>query len=248
MSLPRVIEPEWLDELPASDPRAQRSRRDLQRVNFLMNNVGILQRCLRAYGTTNTLGTPNAPHVIAELGAGDGTLMLALAQRLAPTWPSVRVILVDRQPSVTENTRRTFHELGWEAGCVTADVFDWLAYTQAVDVIMCNLFLHHFQPQPLATLLALCAQRTSLFVACEPVRSHLALYGSHLLGVIGCNDVTRHDAVASVHAGFQCQELTALWPRHESDPDANKPSWSLAERSAGLFSHTFVARRTQEPQ
>jgi len=242
MFLPRVIEPEWLDQLPASDPRAQRSRRDLRRVNFLMNNVGILQRCLQAYEITNT------PHVIVELGAGDGTLMLALAQRLAPTWPSVRVILVDRQPSMAENTRRAFHKIGWEAECVTADVFDWLARTQAADVIMCNLFLHHFQPQPLTTLLALCAQRTSLFVACEPARSRLALYGSHLLGVIGCNDVTRHDAVASVHAGFRRQELTALWPRHESDPGANKQPWLLDERSAGLFSHTFVARRVREPR
>jgi len=240
MPLPRVIEPEWLDQLPASDPRAQRSRQDLRRVNFLMNNADILQRWLQAYEITN------APHVIAELGAGDGTLMLALARRLAPTWPSVHVILVDRQPSMAENTRRAFQELGWEAECVTVDVFDWLTHTQAVDAIMCNLFLHHFQPQPLATLLALCAQRTSLFVACEPARSRLALYGSHLLGVIGCNDVTRHDAVTSVHAGFRHQELSALWPHHASAVGANKQRWSLDERSAGLFSHTFVARRVQE--
>ena len=31
MNIPRTIEPEWLDELAADDPRAMRSRRDLTR-------------------------------------------------------------------------------------------------------------------------------------------------------------------------------------------------------------------------
>jgi hypothetical protein len=55
-----------------------------------------------------------------------------------------------------------------------------------------------------------------------------------MLGAIGCNDVTRHDAVASVRAGFRDGQLSALWP---AGP------WKLTERGAGLFSHLFVARR-----
>ena len=43
----RILEPEWLDTLPEDDARAQRSRRDLVRVNALMGNVGIVARLLR---------------------------------------------------------------------------------------------------------------------------------------------------------------------------------------------------------
>jgi hypothetical protein len=79
------------------------------------------------------------------------------------------------------------------------------------------------------------ANVTPLFVACEPRRSSMALAGSRLLGFIGCNDVTRHDAVVSVRAGFSDGELSDAWPAG--------PGWSLEERPAPPFSHLFVARR-----
>jgi hypothetical protein len=56
-----------------------------------------------------------------------------------------------------------------------------------------------------------------------------------MLWVVGCNDVTRHDAVVSVRAGFAGKELSPLWPE--------APDWELAEHAAGSFSHLFIARR-----
>jgi hypothetical protein len=56
-----------------------------------------------------------------------------------------------------------------------------------------------------------------------------------LLWAIGCNSVTRHDALVSVRAGFSGDELSALWP--------DKKNWQLTERRAGPFSHLFIAQR-----
>lgn len=224
MSLARIIEPEWLDELPPDAPRALRARGDLKRLNRIMGNAGMLRRQLLRHRPQ--------PATIVELGAGDGTFMLALARRLKQ--PPAKIILVDRQPAISDSSRQAFAALGCAVECVTADAFGWLAHADRVDVIVCNLFLHHFSPQPLADLLRACAAKTSLFLACEPARSRLALCGSHLLGLIGCNDVTRHDAVVSVHAGFRRRELSELWP--------GKPAWLLEEHGAGLFSHVFAAR------
>jgi hypothetical protein len=42
----RLVEPEWLDALPPEDPRAQRSRQDLQRINWWMAHLRILNRAL----------------------------------------------------------------------------------------------------------------------------------------------------------------------------------------------------------
>jgi hypothetical protein len=53
--------------------------------------------------------------------------------------------------------------------------------------------------------------------------------------MIGCNDVTRHDAIVSVRAGFKNRELSELWPAGGA--------WILHEHAYGLFSHYFVARR-----
>jgi len=47
--------------------------------------------------------------------------------------------------------------------------------------------------------------------------------------------VTRHDAVASVRAGFRGTELSALWP------DAKDHAWILRERGVFPFTHALVA-------
>ena len=232
--MPRCVEPEWLDELPPEDSRAIRSRRDMQRVNRWMQQVGIMQRALT--GSRGQL----APRVLLELGAGDGTFMLQLARRFAPHWKNVKVVLLDRQNIVSSETREGFKALGWEVETITADVFDFLeqAKHQPVDIITANLFLHHFQNKTLTQLLRQAARIADLFVACEPRRSALALTGSRLLWAIGCNGVSRHDAVVSVHAGFTGQELSMLWPK--------QANWQLREHAAGLFTHFFVAQRIGE--
>lgn len=221
----RRVEPEWLDELPAEDPRAIRSRRDLARVNVLMANAKLIAREL-----------PAGLASIAEIGAGDGAFALRLAKVLPRALPGAAFTLLDRQAIVARTTGDALRQQGWACQPVQADVFDWLGdrATPRFDAIVANLFLHHFEPARLARLLALVAERTRCFVACEPRRSRIALVGSSLLGVIGCNDVTRHDAVVSVRAGFRDGELASLWPRE---------GWEILERGRGLFSHVLAARR-----
>ena len=214
----RLVEPEWLDQLPAQDPRAQRSRRDLVRINALMRNASIIGGELRHHRLRS----------VAEIGAGSGTLLLNSLQGVG------EITLVDRQPAVATDTLEEFQSRGWSARVVEADVFEWLAEPREapLDAIVANLFLHHFEPERLSLLLALLAKQTRLFIACEPRRSAFGLGGARLLGAIGCNDVTRHDAVVSVRAGFSGRELTALWPA----------GWATAEAARGAFSHLFVAR------
>lgn len=227
MSLQRRVELEWLDHLPVDNPRAVRSRRDLKRVNAVMLQTGLMARALLAHGTP--------PRTMLDLGCGDGTFMLGVARRLAPRWPHVTMTLLDQQNIVSTKTVAAFEALGWTARPAAADLFEFLARAAPVDIVAANLVLHHFDEPRLGQLLARAAQRANLVVACEPRRGRFALLSSRMLWAIGCNDVTRHDAAASVHAGFSGKELSALWPGHEP--------WALHESAAGLFTHRFVAKR-----
>jgi hypothetical protein len=229
----RTIEPEWLDEMPADDARAVRSRRDLERVNAVMMNSELVARELRRAFPAKP------PRAIAEIGAGDGRFMLQVAKNI-PQWRALNVILLDRQSLVSPATSRKFAAIGWQTQTVAADACTWLAQpaTAVPDVIVANLFLHHFDAPGLSALLALIARRSRVLIACEPRRSPGALLGSHLLGLIGCNDVTRHDAVVSVRAGFKDHELSGLWP--------DRAAWTLQEHAYGLFSHCFVATRVPD--
>ena len=229
MRLPRKVETEMLDRLAADDPRAQRSRRDLQRLNRVM---ATLSSALAAF---DRAAAAAAPRSILELGGGDGTLLLRLACERAARWPGVEVTLLDRQDLVAPQTLDGFRSLGWRPEVIVADVFTWLDKPahKRWDIVFANLFVHHFAHRHLSRLLAGVAARSRAFFCCEPRRTAVALLGSHLVGAIGANAVTRGDAVASVHAGFRDRELSDLWP--------DRRNWQLREYPAGLFCHCFGA-------
>jgi hypothetical protein len=231
MSLPRRVEPELLDQLPANDPRAIRSRRDLTRVNAWMRNAACMASALRRYAAGRQ------PQTIVDLGCGDGWFMVQVARRLAPYWRNVTVILQDRQNIVSETTRESLAALQWRAEIVTADVFEFFADapSRSIDAVTANLFLHHFTGEELTRLLGQIAQRAWLMVACEPRRAKFVVESSRMLWVVGCNDVTVHDAMTSARAGFTGTELSALWPQEDR--------WELYEQPAAVFSHCFAARR-----
>ena len=239
MTFPRTVSREILDVLAASDPRATRARRDLQRVNRIMGTRGIIVR-----GMQPALGRCSRylPLRVLELGAGDGTLMLCIAQELSRSWPAVHLTLLDRLALLDADTSTAFAHLGWSVQTLSVDVLDWAAAPMPPhlpprwDVIVTNLFLHHFDDLLLPELMCAIAARCNWFVACEPRRAPISLIGSYLIGAVGASRVTRNDAVLSVHAGFRDAELSIAWPGDHDD-------WQLQEHAAGLFSHFFRAAR-----
>jgi 2-polyprenyl-3-methyl-5-hydroxy-6-metoxy-1,4-benzoquinol methylase len=224
----RTVAPEWLDQLPAQDPRAVQSRRDLRLLNFWMGNVRTMHTVLAGFCKAVS------PMRLAELGAGDGTFFLRLARSLGRPPLGAKVFLVDQRPSVSSSTRAACAGMGWTVEIVAANVFEWLPAQERFDVLIANLFLHHFEPSALRVLLGLIGQNSRFMAACEPRRCALALTAGCLLRLLGCNVVTRHDAPISVRAGFRAGELSAAWPA---------PHWKLREERAGLFSHLFAAQK-----
>jgi hypothetical protein len=164
------------------------------------------------------------------MGGGDGCFLLSVARRLA--WTGVRAVILDRQNIVSQNTHAGFAALGWTCETVQGDIFETLPQL-APDIVTANLFLHHLDDAALRRLLALVASRSRAFVACEPRRSAFALLGARLVFALGANDVTRHDAVASVQAGFRDLELSMLWPEDRS--------WISRECGVFPFSQVFRA-------
>ena len=116
----RHVENELADHIPGDDPRARRFRQDLARLNALaMTDRAMARALLKNSGDA-------VPRELVDLGAGDGTFMLRVAQRLAPRWRDVTVKLVDQQDIVSAQVRNSFAALHWNIQTITADVFEFL--------------------------------------------------------------------------------------------------------------------------
>jgi hypothetical protein len=185
---PRVVIPEILDHLPADDPEALRSRRDLRRVNFLMGNERWVCRALQRFPNNTMRG-------IVEIGAGEGALCGKLA-RLFPQAPVAAYDLAPRPPDLAPG-------VAWHRG----DLFDAPPPEEA-GVLVANLFLHHFEAEELAAL-GRWMRGFQVLAINEPDRSRLP----HLLGWLAhpwINRVTRHDMHVSIDAGFAQGEIGRL--------------------------------------
>lgn len=237
----RHVMPEMLDSLDCHAPLAMRARRDLRVVHRAMGTRRIL---LRALGKLHSPWPANRPLRVLELGAGDGSQLLEVARCLKPRWPAVELTLLDRQDLLSPTTLQAYRALGWDAQACVGDALDvalWRsdpahAAVRRWDLVLVNLFLHHFHDAPLRGLLGDMAASSDRVLACEPRRARLAWAGSHLIGLLGVHAVTRTDAVLSVQAGFRAREISNLWP-------TASPTWCVREYPAGLFSQVFSAQR-----
>ncbi|PNG24180.1 methyltransferase domain-containing protein [Methylocella silvestris] len=226
----RRIEAELLDSLPAADPRAIRSRRDLALINALMFQPAIMAGLLRAQ-------MPAGRARILEIGCGDGSFMLSVARRLRHSAADVDLVLLDRVDLVAAPRVAAFAALGWRVEIVTGDVFAFVDKPDigGFDIVSANLFLHHFSDRALQMLFQSLRRLAPVVVAAEPRRTRVAVWATALLGAIGANAVSRHDAAASVRAGFYGRELSGLWPQDCAD--------RIEERGIGPFTHVFSVTR-----
>ncbi|MEM8954299.1 MAG: hypothetical protein AAGD22_09135 [Verrucomicrobiota bacterium] len=176
----RVVEAEILDGLPADDPEAARSRRDLRRLNAVMGN----HRWLR--------GKLRAGERVVEIGAGEGDL----ARRFAAGGVGVTGLdLVGEPAGLPEG-------VAWVSG----DCFETLG-TVSGDVIVGCLVLHHFEGGALRRLGELIeAGEYGRVLATEPYRAWWAM-GEGAVVTPFVNRVTRHDMFVSIRAGFRGGEL-----------------------------------------
>ena len=182
----RHLQPEILDSLPPTDPRAQASRRDLRRLNRLMGNDRWWRRQLAA------CVRPGAR--LVEIGAGDGSLHTRVG---GPPWDAI-----DLAPA----------PVGWPAGARwhRADLTAFPRWAE-YDICIGNLIFHHFSDEALGQLGSALTLHTRVILACEPWqhRGYQFLFRS-LAPLLGAHAVTRHDGFVSIAAGFRAQELPAL--------------------------------------
>jgi len=190
----RVIRPEILDTLPPGDARA--SLADLTRLNRRWGGYSTLQRLL------NGMVPASEPFSVLDVGAASGDM----GDRIRERYPSARLTSLDRIPSHLERAK---------GRRVAGDAFALPFPHRSFDFVFCSLFLHHFSDEQIVLLFrefAAIARRAVLVI--DLVRHPVAYYFVPFTRrILGWDQVTAHDAPASVEAAFRPRELEALATR-----------------------------------
>ncbi len=214
----RVVQPEILDTLAATDPAAIANRRDLRLYNRLMGNY-------RWFG--NEVGACSYDRNFLELGAGDGTLGMYLHRngKLRTTTAYTGLDLVSRP---------TDWPVQWS--WLEEDLCQY-SFAGNHNVLVANLILHQFSLEELMVLgEKLATSRLSTLLINEPVRKNLHIWQVYLSWLLRVHPITLHDAKVSVQAGFRNMELAELLGLNDQD-------WDIHGRETFMGANRLVCRR-----
>jgi len=208
---------EWMDSVDISEEMLWRARRDIRFMNGFLGTTRVMSRLLnrlRKEGLNSGL--------IVDAGCGAGDLTLGMALR--PGFSGFDFLGVDRK-AVSEDVMERRGDAGVLFVC--ADILEESVYASGVDVVMCNLFLHHFSEEALRNLLVFWKRMGVKYVIVNDLeRNRVSFYGFRILSFLfGLGVVARYDGAVSVLRGFRRRELLEVF---------SESGWNLMYFSKGF--------------
>ena len=193
---------EALDSPNLDAETARATLRDIARANGLFGGTAAVQ-----YGLDRVLqGARPSALVVADVGAGGGDVMRAVAHRGARRGIRVTGVAVDFHAEACRMARAA------GGAAVQADAFRLPLADRSVDVAIASQLLHHYAPVSAPALLAELARIARMGVVVADLRrTWAAAWGIWLAAtVLRFHPVSRADGVLSVRRGFTARELARV--------------------------------------
>ena len=202
----RVTSVELLDEDRGSPEEIQSSLDDLWRINRWLGGVTSSLRLLDHFFSR----TGSHPVRILDVGSGDARLAARLKAELLRRKIPVEFVVLDRRFSHLAGARSS-RPAGVGMPPVVADVFALPFAERSFDVVICNLFLHHFSGDHERHLLISLASVAREAVLINDLERHLLPYLFIRVAIpFARSRITRNDGPASVRQSYTREELAAL--------------------------------------
>ncbi|HLI64233.1 MAG TPA: methyltransferase domain-containing protein [Terriglobales bacterium] len=199
----RIPSKEWLDEDIGEPGEIRRSFDDLWRINRWLGGVtGCLHLLDRYFARCG-----RRPVRILDVGAGDSRLAAHLQAELARRQLPAEFVALDRRVSHLKNGNHSSEGVTK----VAADVFSLPFPNKSFEVVICNLFLHHFSGREAEELLRRMGEIAAEAVLINDLERHFFPYlFIRLAWPFARSPITRHDGAASVRQAYTKDELEAL--------------------------------------
>ncbi len=199
----RITSCELLDEDSVSAADVEAALRDIWRINQRFGGVSGCLRLLDHFLARSGLRRFRA----LDVGAGDGRLAACLQDELADRGLETTFWALDRRLSHL-NCSRSSHD---PLNRVAANALELPFPSASFELVMCNLFVHHFSGTSLRYLLAEMVRVASQGVCVNDLeRRWLPYLFIRYAPFATRNPIARRDGVASVRQAYTRPELAAV--------------------------------------
>jgi ubiquinone/menaquinone biosynthesis C-methylase UbiE len=199
----RITSAELLDDDLGTPEEIRVSLDDLWRINRCLGGVSSTLRMLEHFLARTGIRSAR----ILDVGAGDSRMAGHIRQKLLQRGIRAETVVLDRRLTHLASGRPAAASLL----PVVADVFALPFPEQSFDVVMCNLFLHHFSGEKARELLRCLAGVASRAVLINDLERHILPYLFIRFGYpFARSRLTRHDGPASVRQAYTRDELAQL--------------------------------------
>jgi ubiquinone/menaquinone biosynthesis C-methylase UbiE len=196
-------------EIAAADVAATLA--DIDRLNAWFGGYALSRRHIRRLAA----GLPRERMLrVIDVGGGAATFAARLVRWARRRRRAIRVVVVDRDPTVLRLARRVASAYP-EVWLVQADAAALPFRPRAVDIVTSTLTLHHLEPvQAVAGLREMAAAAGVGVVVNDLLRRRLSLGLVWLATrLLRCHPISRHDGPLSVRRSYSRNELRALAER-----------------------------------
>jgi SAM-dependent methyltransferase len=193
----RVVTPEILDSPDCPPLEVEKSLRDLGRINRWFGGISTTRELIERVASV----TGQKKFSLLEVGAGFGEVPRATAKQLSHQGITLDITDLDRMHSHLRREHRA----------LVADALALPFPDCSFDLVSCNLFAHHLEPEQLS-----CFATEALRVCrCAVLINDLIRHPLHLALVYAGfplmrSHVSRVDGVASVRRSYQPKEIRGI--------------------------------------
>jgi SAM-dependent methyltransferase len=226
----RVVTQELLDSDQCPPHEAEKSLRDLSRINRWFGGVRTTRKMIERVAAA----TSKKHFSLLEVAAGHGEVPRLAARQLARQGITLDITLLDLKRSHLLPGNRS----------VIADALALPFPDGSFDLVSCSLFAHHLEPAELARFAqeALRVSRVAVLIN-DLIRHPLHLALVYAGWPLMRSHVSRADGVASVRRAYVPEEMKGIIA--SASPDGSAPRVEI--RGHYLFRMGVIARKPPKP-
>jgi len=206
----RVNIPELMDDLEFNDAVIFQTLQELDKINYLLGGNRVT---IDALNTVRKKGDFIGKLIhVADLGCGSGEMLKVIAHWAKNLGIGVKLTGIDANPYIINYALKHCGDLK-NAQFYTENILSPSFKDKTFDIIICTLFLHHFEEATLISLLKQLSKQASVAIIINDIHRHwLAYYAIAVLtGFFSRSYMVKYDAKLSVRRAFKRANLEKVF-------------------------------------